>query len=60
MKKIGPYLLATVLLLSLAACAPKRYERKHSPVESSSVKQSSDKAKEKEQSKEAKLDEMTK
>ena len=60
MKKIGTYLLAAVLLLSLAACAPKRYERKHSPVESSSVKQSSDKAKEKEQSKEAKLDENDK
>ena len=56
MKKIGTYLLATVLLLSLAACAPKRYERKHSPVESSSVKKSSDKAKEKEQSQEEKSD----
>ena len=32
MKKIGTYLLAVALLLSLAACAPKRYERKHSPV----------------------------
>ena len=60
MKKIGAYLLATILLLSLAACAPKRYERKHSPVESSSVKQSSDKAKEKEQSEEAKSDENDK
>lgn len=29
MKKIGTYLLATLLLISLAACAPKRYERKH-------------------------------
>lgn len=32
MKKIGTYLLAGALLLSLAACAPKRYERKHRPV----------------------------
>ena len=38
MKKIGTYLLAAALLLSLAACAPKRYERKHSPVGASSVK----------------------
>ena len=44
MKKIGTYLLATVLLLSLAACAPKRYERKHGPVDSSSARQSSEKA----------------
>ena len=27
MKKIGTYLLITALLLSLVACAPKRYER---------------------------------
>ena len=47
MKKIGTYLLATVLLLSLAACAPKRYERKHGPVDSSSARQSSGKADEK-------------
>ena len=47
MKKIGTYLLAAVLLLSLAACAPKRYERKHSPVGASSVEKSSDKAQEK-------------
>lgn len=48
MKKIGTYLLATVLLLSLAACAPKRYERKHAPVGSSSVKKSSGETQEKE------------
>lgn len=47
MKKIGTYLLATLLLLSLAACAPKRYERKHGPVDSSSARQSSGKADEK-------------
>lgn len=47
MKKIGTYLLATVLLLSLASCAPKRYERKHGPVDSSSSRQSSGKADEK-------------
>ena len=44
MKKIGTYLLATALLLSLAGCAPKRYERKHSPVGASSVKKTSDEA----------------
>ena len=44
MKKIGTYLLAAALLLSLAACAPKRYERKHSPVGASSAILSSDKA----------------
>ena len=37
MKKIGTYLLAATLLLSLVACTPKRYERKHGPVGSSSV-----------------------
>lgn len=60
MKKIGTYLLAATLLLSLAACAPKRYERKHSPVGASSVKKSSDKAPEKEQTEEAKSDEHDK
>ena len=60
MKKIGTYLLAPVLLLSLAACAPKRYERKHSPVGASSVEKSSDKAQEKEQIEEAKSDEHDK
>ena len=47
MKKIGTYLLATVLMLSLAACAPKRYERKHGPVDSSSATKSSEKVSEK-------------
>lgn len=56
MKKIGTYLLAVALLLSLVACAPRRYERKHSPVGVSSVKKSSDKAQEKEQSQEEKSD----
>ena len=60
MKKIGTYLLAAVLLLSLGACAPKRYERKHSPVGASSVKKSSDKAQEKEPSQEAMSDEHDK
>ena len=60
MKKIGTYLLAAALLLSLAACTPKRYERKHSPVGASSVKKSSDKAQEKEQTEEAKSDEHDK
>ena len=60
MKKIGTYILAAALLLSLAACVPKRYERKHSPVGVSSVKKSSDKAQEKEQTEEAKSDEHDK
>jgi len=60
MKKIGTYLLAAALLLSLAACVPKRYERKHNPVGVSSVKKSSDKAQEKEQTEEAKSDEHDK
>ena len=60
MKKIGTYLLAAALLLSLAACVPKRYERKHNPVGVSSVKKSSDKAQEKEQIEEAKSDEHDK
>ena len=60
MKKIGTYLLAAALLLSLAACTPKRYERKHSPVGASSVKKSSDKAQEKEQTEEDKSDEHDK
>ena len=60
MKKIGTYLLAAALLLSLAACVPKRYERKHSPVGVSSVEKSSDKAQEKEQTEEAKSDEHDK
>ena len=60
MKKIGTYLLATVLLLSLAGCAPKRYERKHGPVDSSSARQSSEKADEKtEESKSNEEDEET-
>lgn len=60
MKKIGTYLLAVTLLLSLVACAPKRYERKHSPVGASSVKKSSDKAQEKEQTEGDKSDEHDK
>ncbi|MFC3920719.1 hypothetical protein [Streptococcus lactarius] len=46
-EKIGTYLLATLLLISLAACAPKRYERKHGPVDSSSATKSSEKVSEK-------------
>ena len=60
MKKIGTYLLAAALLLSLAACTPKRYERKHSSVGASSVKKTSDKAQEKEQTEEDKSDEHDK
>lgn len=47
MKKIGTYLLATLLLISIAACATKRYERKHGPVDSSSATKSSEKVSEK-------------
>ena len=56
MKKIGTYLLAVTLLLSLVACAPKRYERKHAPVGTSSIKKSSGETQEKEQSQEEKSD----
>lgn len=57
MKKFIILFLTVGSVISLAACAPKRYERKHSPVGASSVKKSSDKAQEKEQSEEAKSEE---
>ena len=60
MKKFIILFLTVGSVISLAACAPKRYERKHSPVGASSVKKSSDKAQEKEQSEEAKSDEHDK
>ena len=60
MKKFIILFLRVGSVISLAACAPKRYERKHSPVGASSVKKSSDKAQEKEQSEEAKSDEHDK
>lgn len=56
MKKIGTYLLAAALLLSLAACTPKRYERKHSSVGASSVKKHLTKPKKK--SKQKKISQM--
>ena len=56
MKKIGTYLLVAAILLSLAACTSKRYERKDAPVGSSSVKKSSGETQEKEQSQEEKSD----
>jgi len=59
-KKFIILFLTVGSVISLAACAPKRYERKHSPVGASSVKKSSDKAQEKEQSEEAKSDEHDK
>lgn len=37
MKKVMITLLAGASVLSLVACTPKRYERKHGPVGSSSV-----------------------
>lgn len=60
MKKFIILFLTVGSVISLAACAPKRYERKHSPVGASSVKKSSDKVQEKEQSEEAKSDEHDK
>ena len=56
-EKIGTYLLAVPLLLSLVACTPKRYERKHGPVGSSSVQKSSGEAQEKEKMEEKQSDE---
>ena len=44
MRKFMISLLAGVSVLSLVACTPKRYERKHSPVGASSVKKTSDEA----------------
>ena len=60
MKKFIILFLTVSSVISLAACAPKRYERKHSPVGASSVKKSSVKAQEKEQTEEAKSDEHDK
>ena len=60
MKKFIILFLTVGSVISLAACTPKRYERKHSPVGASSVKKSSDKAQEKEQSQEEKSDEKDK
>lgn len=56
MKKFIILFLTVGSIISLSACTPKRYERKHSPVGASSVKKSSDKAQEKEQSQEEKSD----
>ena len=52
MRKLMISLLAGVSVLSLVACAPKRYERKHAPVGTSSIKKSSGETQEKEQSQE--------
>ena len=60
MKKFIILFLTVGSIISLAACAPKRYERKHSPVGASSVKKSSDKAQEKEQTEGDKSDEHDK
>ena len=60
MKKFIILFLTVGSVISLAACAPKRYERKHSPVGASSVKKSSDKPQEKEQTEETKSDEHDK
>ena len=60
MRKFMISLLAGVSVLSLVACAPKRYERKHAPVGTSSIKKSSGETQEKEQSQEEKSDEKDK
>ena len=60
MRKLMISLLAGVSVLSLVACAPKRYERKHAPVGTSSIKKSSGETQEKEQSQEEKSDEKDK
>ena len=60
MKKFIILFLTVGSIISLAACTPKRYERKHSSVGASSVKKTSDKAQEKEQTEEDKSDEHDK
>lgn len=60
MKKFIILFLTVGSVISLAACTPKRYERKHSSVGASSVKKTSDKAQEKEQTEEDKSDEHDK
>lgn len=60
MKKFIILFLTVSSVISLAACTPKRYERKHSSVGASSVKKTSDKAQEKEQTEEDKSDEHDK
>lgn len=60
MRKLMISLLAGVSVLSLVAFAPKRYERKHAPVGTSSIKKSSGETQEKEQSQEEKSDEKDK
>ena len=60
MKKIIILFLTVGSVISLAACAPKRYERKHSPVGASSVKKSSGEPQEKEKREEKQSDEKDK
>ena len=60
MRKLIILFLTGASVLSLVACAPKRYERKHAPVGSSSVKKSSGETKEKEQREEKQSDEKDK
>ena len=56
MKKFIILFLTVGSVISLVACAPKRYERKHAPVGTSSIKKSSGETQEKEQSQEEKSD----
>ena len=60
MRKLMISLLAGLSVLSLVACAPKRYERKHGPVGASSVKKSSGETQEKEKREEKQADENDK
>jgi len=55
-KKFIILFLTVGSVISLVACAPKRYERKHAPVGTSSIKKSSGETQEKEQSQEEKSD----
>ena len=60
MKKFIILFLTVGSVISLAACAPKRYERKHGPVGASSVKKSSGETQEKEKREEKQADENDK
>ena len=60
MKKFIILFLTVGSIISLAACAPKRYERKHGPVGASSVKKSSGETQEKEKREEKQADENDK
>ena len=60
MKKFIILFLTVGSIISLSACTPKRYERKHGPVGASSVKKSSGETQEKEKREEKQADEHDK